>query len=142
MKSIRYVLPAILAVIIGMQFVPVERSNPPVSHELVAPVAVKDVLKRACYDCHSNQVNWPWYSHVAPVSMFVAHHVEEGREHLNFSEWDKVKDPQHAIEECWEEIEEGKMPLASYLLMHGDAKLSTEDMATLNAWAHAYSHPS
>jgi len=138
MKSFRIVLLALLAILVGIQFVPVDRSNPPVTQEIVAPQAVKDILKRACYDCHSNETQWPWYGHVAPVSLLLANHVEEGREHLNFSEWDQVKDPRHAIEECWEEVEEGEMPLKSYLLLHRSAELSAEDLATLKSWASAY----
>jgi len=138
MKSLRIVLIAVFAIFVGIQFAPVDRSNPPVTNEMVAPQAVKDLLKRACYDCHSNEVRWPWYSHVAPVSLLLAHHVEEGREHINFSEWDKIKNPHHAIEECWEEVEEGKMPLKGYVMLHSEARLSAEDMATLKAWAQAY----
>jgi hypothetical protein len=133
----------LVVLLVGSQFVPLDRSNPPVTGEIEAPKAVMTILRKACYDCHSNQVKWPWYSWVAPMSFLVAHDVEEAREHMNFSEWDKlsVADRAEAIEECWEEVEEGEMPLFVYLPMHPEAKLTEEEHATLSAWASASGAP-
>jgi hypothetical protein len=78
---------ALLVLLLLIQLWPVERTNPPVSAPLEADPEVVAVLRAACYDCHSNETVWPWYSRVAPLSWQVAHHVEEGREELNFSEW-------------------------------------------------------
>jgi heme-binding protein len=75
MKIFRWFLLGILLALIVMQFVPVERTNPPVEQEVPAPANVRAMLRRACYDCHSNETRWPWYSHVAPVSWLVAHDV-------------------------------------------------------------------
>ena len=126
--------------LIGSQFVPQDRSNPPVTGEIEAPAEVLTILKKACFDCHSNQVNWPWYAWVSPISFAVTHHVEEAREHMNFSEWDKLspQDRGELIEECWEEVEEGEMPLFVYLPMHPEAKLTDEERATLKAWAETH----
>ncbi|MBI5850237.1 MAG: heme-binding domain-containing protein [Planctomycetes bacterium] len=124
-----------------IQFVPVDRGNPPIdpSLQLTAPQDVLAVLKRSCWDCHSHETIWPWYSYVAPISWFVANHVHEGREKLNFSTWldeypDDV-DQEDARDECWDEVKKGKMPLRSYLISHRDADLSDADKALLKAWA-------
>lgn len=94
---------------------------------------VEIILKTICYDCHSNQVNYPWYSNVAPVSWWLNDHIEEGREHLNFSEWGTYKKDKkaHKAEEAWEEVEEKEMPLTSYTFIHRDAKLSKDQRELL-----------
>ena len=119
------------------QFVPVDRSNPPVTAEIDAPADVKEILQGSCYDCHSNATTWPWYSRVAPFSWLVAYDVAEAREHLNFSEWDQLstEDQLEAIEEVWEEVEEGEMPLWFYLPLHPEARLSATDLEVLKRWA-------
>ena len=71
---------ALIVCLVAAQFVPVDRTNPPVGQEIVAPAEVMTVLERACYDCHSNETVWPAYSRVAPVSWLVARDVQEGRE--------------------------------------------------------------
>lgn len=140
MKWTRRIVIAVAVLFVGSHFVPLDRSNPPVTGEIDAPADVMVILKKVCYDCHSNQVNWPWYAWVSPISFAVTHHVEEAREHLNFSEWDKLSadDRAEAIEECVEEVEEGEMPLFVYLPMHPEAKLTKEEHATLKAWAARY----
>ncbi|HSO22455.1 MAG TPA: heme-binding domain-containing protein [Chondromyces sp.] len=122
---------------LAIQLVPVDRSNPPVTADLAAPPAVDAVLRASCYDCHSNETRWPWYSRVAPVSWLVAHDVEEARDHFNFSLWGTYerKRQQRLAEEMWEEVEDGEMPLRTYLLAHPDARLSDDDRAMLAAWS-------
>ena len=78
-----------VVVLVGIQFIPVNRSNPPVEEEIPVLPEVKAILKRACYDCHSNETVWPGYSRVAPVSWLLAWDVGEGREELNFSTWNR-----------------------------------------------------
>jgi hypothetical protein len=125
---------AILLIII--QFIPVEKSNPAIESEIPATAEVQKILSRSCYDCHSHQTVWPWYSQVAPVSWLIAHDVKEGREHLNFSVWSefdwrkKVK----IFEEIQEVIEKGEMPLTSYLWMHPNARLDINDQMILKSW--------
>ena len=111
--------------------------DPPVTAEVQAPDDVKAVLHRACWDCHSNQTVWPWYSRVAPVSFLVYRDVVEGRKHLNFSEWDKLNDKRraHKQKEVGEQVQEGEMPPWFYTPMHPDAKLSDADKALLEKWA-------
>lgn len=91
-----------------------------------ANVEVTNTLKIACYDCHSNQPTYPWYTNIAPFSWWVKHHTDEGSHHLNFSEWGTYseKHRNHKLEECVEMIEEGEMPLESYTWMHKEAKLT------------------
>jgi hypothetical protein len=127
----------------ALQFLPVDRSNPPVEKEVDAPPAVRDVLRRACYDCHSHETVWPWYSRVAPVSFLVAHDVAEGREELNFSRWDFAD---AAVESrvrrrVWREVEEGEMPLWFYVPLHPAARLNAADKEALRAWALASMAP-
>jgi hypothetical protein len=128
---------AIVVVFIAIQFVPVDRSNPPVQGEIDAPPAVSDVLRRSCYNCHSNETRWPWYSRVAPVSWFLSHHVHEGREKLNFSTWAALieSDRTEIVREIWDEVSEGDMPLRSYLIMHPEAKLSEQALESIRAWS-------
>ena len=91
------------------------------------------LIKNSCYDCHSNTTNYPWYSNVAPISWWIKNHVEEGKEHLNFSIWTDYTEKKraHKLEECVEVLEEQEMPLKTYTLIHYDAKLSSEDNTLL-----------
>lgn len=92
---------------------------------------VAAILKENCYDCHSNETNYPLYSKIAPLSWWINHHIEEGREELNFSEYGgfTLERKEHKIKECIEYIEEKEMPLASYELIHGN--LNVEDRQIL-----------
>ncbi len=87
---------------------------------------IANTLKVACYDCHSNQPTYPWYTNIAPFSWWIKHHIDEGSHHLNFSIWGTYteKRKNHKLDECVEMVEEGEMPMSSYTLMHGDAKLT------------------
>jgi hypothetical protein len=136
-KVFRWVLLSFLAVIAAIQLMPVDRSNPPITAEVPAPPEARAVLRRACYDCHSHETVWPWYSRIAPVSWLIASDVREGREELNFSTWDQYTTKQQIekLKESWEEVEEGEMPLWFYLPVHRDAVLSDKDRATLRQWA-------
>jgi hypothetical protein len=91
-----------------------------------ANTGVSELLKTACYDCHSNQPTYPWYTNIAPVSWWIKHHINEGSSHLNFSLWGTYSDKRknHKLEECIEMIEEGEMPMTSYTLIHKEAKLT------------------
>lgn len=129
---------AVLAVALALiQFVPVDRTNPPVETEVPATAEVRAVLRRACYDCHSNETVWPWYSRVAPVSWLAARDVHKGREELNFSTWNRLttKEQVKALHESWETVEEGEMPMWFYLPTHPEARLSAQDRSILRAWS-------
>jgi hypothetical protein len=125
-----------VGLVVAIQLVPLSRTNPPVSAPLAAPPDVQAVLDRACRDCHTHETRWPWYAHVAPVSWFVVHDVNHGRKHLDFSRWGEYseKKQRRKARAIWDEIDEGEMPLAQYLWLHPEAKLSDADKATLHAW--------
>lgn len=133
---VKKVLLGLIAIIVLIQFIPVDRSNPIVTQNVVAPEPVKQVLKNSCYNCHSNETVWPWYSYIAPVSWLVAHDVEEARAHINFSQWDSYNAKKQAriIEEILEEVDIGEMPLPIYLLLHPGAKPQEEDILFLTQW--------
>lgn len=134
-RIIKYSSIAIGVVFLGLRFVPVNRANPAVVSDLDAPIEVKNILRQSCYDCHSNEVNWPWYSYVAPVSWLVAYDVNEGREELNFSEWNRYSRDLDVRKEIVEEIAEGEMPLPIYLITHPTASVSKEELVALKQWA-------
>ena len=131
-----------LVVFAGIQFIRPARTNPAMDESQAieahtqTPPQAKDILDRSCRDCHSHKTDWPWYSNVAPVSWFVANHVDEGRKHLNLSEWAKLaRDRQDKqLQQMCDKVEEGAMPLSSYLPMHPKAKLSGQDKKTLCEW--------
>ena len=129
----------LILVILGVaiQLVPIDRTNPPVTGELAAPPELHGILRRACYDCHSNETVWPWYSRVAPVSWLVASDVYEGREHLNFSIWNEYPDERRTKlrMEISKEVREAEMPPFQYVPAHPEAKLSEGDKGVIHAWA-------
>lgn len=143
-KVLRWVLLVIVALLGGIQFVPVDRSNPAVETEIPAPANVGAVLKRSCYNCHSNETVWPWYSRVAPVSWFVASDVHEGREELNFSTWSRytAKEQFDRLKDVLEEVEDGGMPPWWYLPFHREARLSDAERTLLRTWILGAPQPS
>lgn len=138
-KKIGYTL---LIVIIVIQFFRIDKTNPVVDYEMdfikinLPSEKVAAILKTTCYDCHSNESKYPWYSNFAPVSWWVKDHINEGREELNFSEWGTYteKRKEHKLEEIIEMVDEGEMPLKSYTWMHNESKLNAEQKTTLLNW--------
>jgi len=113
------------------QLVPYGRNhrNPPVVSEPAwngSPT--RGLAERACFDCHSNQTRWPWYSHVAPMSWLVQGHVDEGRLVLNFSDWNRANSE---ADEAAKTVREGEMPPRSYLLLHPEARLTDAEREQL-----------
>ena len=100
------------------------------------PANVESILKRSCYDCHSDHTVWPWYSSIAPASWLVGDDVVKGRKKMNFSQWSKipVAKQEARLNEICEEIKSDEMPLPPYLILHGDAKLSQADKDVLCQW--------
>ena len=134
---VKFIVIVLVVLLVVIQFIPVSKTNPPVTGEIIAPEPVMKVFKTSCYDCHSNEVVWPWYSNVAPVSWLVAYDVNEARDHFNFSQWQSYDsdDKQDNIEEIWEEVEEDHMPLWYYLILHPEAKLSEQDKEIIRNWS-------
>lgn len=101
------------------------------------PEAVRVVLEQTCYDCHSNNTNYPWYINVAPVSFWISDHVKDGKKHLNFSDWESYSDKKkaHKLEEVIETLEEGEMPLQEYTWIHEEAILTESQKSMVKEWA-------
>ena len=130
-RFLKRALLALAALLVLIQLVPYGRDheNPPVRQEPPWDrPETRALAQRACFDCHSNETKWPWYTWVAPMSWLVARDVSEGREHLNFSEWDREQDD---ADEAAEMVEEGEMPPWFYLPAHPEARLTAEERATL-----------
>lgn len=146
-KILKWAVTVLTIIFAGMQFIRPARTNPPVDESCTISARthvtpeVAAILHRSCNDCHSNQTRWPWYSNVAPVSWFVINHVNVGRREMNFSDWAQYSpaEQQGLLKKICREAKEGAMPLPSYLRMHGDAKLSSEDIKALCDWASAES---
>lgn len=142
MNKRKVILFFILTVLILMQFVKIDKNNPeskPENDFLVAnnaPREVEGIIKKACYDCHSNHTIYPWYTNIAPVSWWIKGHIDEGREHLNFSDWMgyTAKKKAHKLEETMEAVGEAWMPLDSYTWAHAEADLSQEERDILMVW--------
>ena len=128
---------ALIIALVAIQLVPVDRTNPAVETEVPATAEVRSVLRRACYDCHSNETVWPWYSRIAPTSWLVTRDVHKGREELNFSTWNRLttKKQIKALHESWKEVQEGEMPPWIYLPPHPDSRLSSHDRSVLRTWS-------
>jgi hypothetical protein len=107
-----------------------------ISNVYDVPVKVQQVLTQKCYDCHSNNTRYPWYTNIQPVGWWMASHVNEGKEHLNFSEFKTYneKRAKHKLEELSEAVTDGWMPLESYLWIHQEAKVTAEETKAINDW--------
>ena len=121
----------IAVALVFAQFVPYGRdhSNPSARIEPVWDSSrTRELARRACFDCHSNETIWPWYSHVAPVSWLLQSDVDEGRATMNFSEWNREYSE---AKEASKEVEENEMPMWAYTVTHAEARLSNEEKAAL-----------
>ena len=132
---------ALLALII-IQLVPMDKTNPSLDPNqdfamLTSPnEQVLEKLKAACYDCHSHESTYPWYTKIQPFGWWIKGHIKGGRQHLNFSQWGtySLDKQSHKIEECIEEMQERNMPLKSYTWVHSDAQLTEADIELLSNW--------
>jgi hypothetical protein len=121
----------------------IDRSNPAVESEVPAPPEIRGLLRRACYDCHSSETVWPWYSQVAPVSWLISHDVREGREKVNFSTWGRYDPARRArmLRKSGAETAEGEMPPWYYRLMHPEARLTPGEIGAVRRWAASTDRP-
>lgn len=131
------VMIATFVILGGIQLISIDRTNPPVdkAQEIVVPPDVHAILRKGCYDCHSYETKWPWYSRIAPISWTIADHVEEGREALNFSEWNRYDQTKHEklLKEIYREAY-AAMPLSSYAAFHKEADLTPQERELVRAW--------
>ena len=126
-----------LIVFVLMQFIRFDQENfaVEIKDEIKAPLEVMAIFKKSCYDCHSNEVNWPWYSQIAPMSWTINGHVKNGRKWLNFSTWEK-----YTAEEKTKKLKGiyrtayAIMPLPTYIWLHKEADLSKEERSLIREW--------
>lgn len=138
------ILVIILIVFIVIQFIRPEKNNSPdtqfaLSNKYAINSSVNTIMKDACYDCHSNQTNYPWYAEIQPIGWWLNGHVEDGKRHFNFSDFTRrtIASQNHKFEEVVETVEEGEMPLSSYtwLGMHPKADLTEDQRTEIINWA-------
>lgn len=145
-RKLKYILIAIVVILGTLQLLgperPVTSSDNPEDILVTASISseISGILKTACYDCHSMETTYPWYGYVAPVSWFLIRHIDHGREELNFSNWTSMdkRSKLRALKDIQEVIEEGEMPLSSYVKLHGEAALSEEQKTALVDWAKEF----
>lgn len=141
-QIVKKILIALLVILILIQFIRIDKTNPESDPDqdiiaiLQPPSDLAHIMKTACYDCHSNHTTYPWYTNIAPFSFWIKQHINEARHHLNFSEWGTYTDKRahHKLEECYEEVLEGHMPLPSYTWMHPEAKVTDDQRKELASW--------
>ena len=142
MKAVKIILIALAVVFIAIQFIPsgIPENKPDdiksIANSNLVTEPVLDQLRKSCFDCHSNQVHFPWYSKIAPASWMLADHISEGKAKLNFSGWEDYSNREKIgiLKDIKDEVESGNMPLKSYLLMHRDARLNSEKITILSTW--------
>jgi len=135
----------LLGVLVVIQFIKPARNEGnakgenDISQVVEVPASVQTILETSCYDCHSNHSEYPWYTNVQPFGFWIQDHINDGKKHLNFSEFKTytAKKQAHKLEEVAEEVEGHEMPLYSYTLIHKNAVLSDAQMEELIRWAKA-----
>ncbi|MGZ0016548.1 heme-binding domain-containing protein [Yeosuana sp. AK3] len=143
MKTIKKILLALLIIFVIAQFFGPEKNQGDVASidpflaETNPSKDIKVILKESCYDCHSDVTRYPWYNTITPLNYWLADHVNEGKEHFNFSNWvgNSVKRKDHKMEELIEMVEAKEMPLESYTWVHSEAKLSDQQIIAVVEWA-------
>ncbi|VAY88051.1 hypothetical protein MNB_ARC-1_753 [hydrothermal vent metagenome] len=124
-------------ILLSFQLIQVDKTNPKYSkqYEIKASKEVMSIFKRACWDCHSNQTIWPWYSNIAPLSWEISRHVKLGRSYLNFSIWETYTKEQKLkkLEEIYRTIY-AAMPPKNYIKWHEKAKISKKDIKLIRDW--------
>jgi len=143
--SIKKIVGVVVLLLLILQFFRTEKnSSSTVSENAIekhytVPAPVQSLLKTSCYDCHSNNTEYPWYNNIQPVAFWLNSHVKDGKKHLNFDEFNtySLERKRKKLKEVSETIEKGEMPLPSYTIIHGDAKLSADDIQALKTWANS-----
>ncbi len=142
MKLFKKIGVTLLLVFIGVQFIPknYNQSNTVLATDFMTtfdvPENIETQLKVSCYDCHSNNTYYPWYNKIQPVAWFMEGHIKEGKEELNFSEFGlySKRRQKNKLKSIMSQINDDEMPLASYKMIHSDAKLSEKDKKVLEEW--------
>lgn len=140
---LKRILLAVLIVLIVIQFIQPSKNNGPaktatdITHAVTVPDTVMTLLKTACYDCHSDSTRYPWYNHISPVNWWLRNHINEGKRHLNFSEFTGTtyKRQMRRLDETAEQTEKHEMPIETYLWIHKDARLNDAQRKLIADWA-------
>jgi len=145
MSPIKKILIGFLIVFVGVQFIPTERNqsnlilDSDISKIYSIPHSVQEILKKSCYDCHSNQTNYPWYNKIQPIAWFLEDHIDDAKRDLNFSEFGAYSDrrKKSKLGSILNQIEKNKMPLDSYTFIHKDAILTKQMKSELTRWINS-----
>jgi len=142
MKTLKVFLGWLIGGLLVVQLIRIDVPEPPKAgpkDEIKAPKKIMALLKKSCYDCHSNHTRWPWYSHIAPVSWEIHSHVRDGRAWLNFSIWNRYSEEKK--QKLYKGIAKSidwQMPPADYMWIHKNARLSPEERQEIKAWAQSH----
>jgi hypothetical protein len=142
MKIVKIIALVLLVAFVGIQFVPAvlnqSESIPKTDFMLVndVPKDIKNKLQISCYDCHSNNTNYPWYSKIQPGALFMENHIKNGKEELNFNEWTDYSDrrKKSKLKSIISQVKDDEMPLSSYTLIHKNASFSEDDKKKVISW--------
>tara|TARA_R110002073_G_scaffold295704_1_gene461636 strand:- start:15311 stop:15763 length:453 start_codon:yes stop_codon:yes gene_type:complete len=142
MKVVKKIALVLLIVFVGIQFIPTSRNQsdtvPSTDFMRVnkVPENIQKKLEGSCYDCHSNNTQYPWYNKIQPVAWLLEDHIKEGKAELNFNEWDDLSNRRKnsKLKSIISQIEDGEMPLSSYTLIHGDAIFSDTEKQEIIKW--------
>ena len=137
MSRTKLILLVVIGIFVILQLVPVNQTNPIIVHNAAAAAEANNILRTSCYDCHSNETVWPWYSRIAPGSFLITRDVIVGRQYLNFSEFSGLNalDSTNIADAIIEVLEAEKMPILPYLLLHPSSSLSDSQVKVLINWA-------
>ena len=143
-KEIRIAGIAVMVILVLIQFYhPAHNLSNDMTHDISTvypmPDSVQTILKTACYDCHSNRTEYPWYANIQPVASWLGHHVDEGKDELNFSEFSSYSPRRqfHKLDKIIHELDEHDMPLASYTIIHRNAVITSSQQMIISNWANA-----
>lgn len=144
LTKMKKIMIAVAALLIVIQIFRPERNSSTspgkeFEKQLAVPMNISKMLKTSCYDCHSNNTNYPWYSNIQPIAWWLKDHIDDGKKHLNFDEFENYtpEKKRDTISEIIETMEKGEMPLRSYTLIHSDAKLTVNQQQQLIKWARS-----
>ncbi|EKR63849.1 heme-binding domain protein [Leptospira weilii str. 2006001853] len=127
---------SLITAILFLQFLPIRPPEGTNRNEIQTSDEVKKILRKSCYDCHSDLTEWPWYSKIFPVNVYLYNHVKEGKVELNFSEWNSLSKKEKSTkgDSILETLEEKEMPPGNYILLHPSAKVTREELQVLKNW--------
>ena len=135
-RIINIIFIIVLLALLGIQFIPIKKTNPIITQDIQAPMEVKSILRNSCYNCHSNETKWPWYSNFAPVSWMIINDVDDARNKMNFSTWNKIsfEKKEELKKDIWDEIRQEDMPLTLYTYVHPESKLDLLQKNIIKKW--------